>query len=209
MIRREELDKILKLLNAGIIGPELNSSMDLGSPIKRIYGEEIFEFNYKYQNPEDVNDIDIMAGIPPKNISNSIDEDLTFINTELDKINNFQTLKISKNDYRYKWKIKFFGLELNIEDTILDFATIDNTDIGYINNIESINQYLISEFSKLNQFIINPDIFKTLESNTINFNEFQTLNYYYSSYKDDYNSMVIGNCLFSFKYMIDIYAEKI
>ena len=202
MIRREELDKLLQLLNAGIIGPESN---DFDGPVKRLYGMETFVFNFKY----DTNNIDIINGNPPKNFNNSIDKDLSLIIETLDKVNIVQGLKIGKNSVRYKWKIKFYGLDLNIEETLLDTANIDNTNIGYLGNIEDINQYLISEFNKISSFIKDPKVYDTIPSTTISFQEFSTIDWYYNQFKEHYNELIVGDCKIQFKYFIDIFSEKI
>lgn len=199
MIRKEEMDKLLKLFDAGIIGFD---DYNTEGPTKRIYGIESFNLDFSKG---------IISPIPnPENIFHNIDTDLGNIIEVLDKVNSIQNLKIGKNSIQYYWKLNFYNVVVNIENILIDSDDLTNAGLpkDYLKSIEEINTYLLSEFEKIESFIKDPSVSTTINS-SINFNNFETLLWYFNNYKDNYSDLVTGSIKVSFKYVIDIFSKKV
>lgn len=195
MLYREELNKLLQLLDAGIIGFDDNN---FDGPVKRVYGAESFEFDFASTN------------MNPTNIHQNLDKDLTAIIAIIDKANSLQNLKIGKNTIKYVWKINFFNVVVNIEDAIIDSDNLNKSSNTktYFSSIEDINTYLLDEFGKLISFIKDPSISNQLQS-SIDFQKFETLIWYFENYGLDYDDLISGKIKIDFKYVIDIFSEKV
>lgn len=138
MIRRNELNKILQLIDAGILisDQEIINHID-GLPL--IVDNEIFSFDYK------TNKI--------TNSNNGIDLYIEDITSYVDKINTLSNIRISKNNIQVSWELYFTDVSISIEDVCIDQFSIGS---NMVDSIETINTLLSNEFKNIKEFILEP-----------------------------------------------------
>lgn len=189
MIRHEEFNKILQLIDAGILSSErgILNHVDSLSPLV-----DIESFSY------------IINGNPSTS-NHTIDMNLLSIINYINELNTLQNLRIGKNDYQIKWQIKFTGLIINIEDTLINKVRIDSINLK---TIDSINEYLLNEFNNLKEFVQLPTLAKSQNLNsTIDLKDLEKLTYYYNMLEEDYTDLV-KTTNWDFQYAISLYYEK-
>lgn len=160
MIRRNEFNKILQLIDAGVLisDQEVINHIN-GLPL--IIDNEIF--SYEFNSNKITNRLA------------SIDVYIEELDAYIQHLNNLSNLRVSKNQIRVWWELSFIGLNVVIED-----VSIDAFDIGAnsLKTIEEINSMLSVEFQSIKDYIQNPDVVPTtskLKFNQGNFPKFKTL----------------------------------
>lgn len=143
MIRREEFNKILKLIDAGILASNDNL-VDVSKLSNDLVGYDSFEVDFKIGSIDDPIVI---------NETNSIDTTLVNVQEFIDYYNEKEQLKLSKNKYTLSWGFSFYGLTIDIEDILFDTFQI-TTDKFKTN--EAIRTYLTSAFKIVKPCLINP-----------------------------------------------------
>lgn len=139
MIRRNELNKILQLIDAGILisDQEIINHID-GLPL--IVDSEVFSFDYK------TNTI--------TNSNNGIDLYIEDIISYIDRINTLSNIRISKNNIQVSWELYFTDVSISIEDVCIDQFSISS---NMVDSIETINTLLSNEFKNIKEYIIEPN----------------------------------------------------
>ena len=195
MIKRNEFNKILQLIDAGILSSN-NELSNLINSLHPIIDMEVFI----YDSSKTGNDSIVI-------INNTIESNLTSLLNYITEVNDFQDLKLGKNKYQVSWELSFIGLDIIIENTIINsFEFLTNKLV----DINSINSFLLKEFDNIKGFINTPtESFKTSSQTNIVFtNPNQNLENYYTKYTQDYPDLVTKTS-WNFNYSIKLICNKV
>lgn len=144
MISRDEFNKVLKLIDAGIITPfdNIQHIIDFSEPIK---GSEEFIIDFKIGTADNPS----VLGSTNK-LNNLLTNTINFI----DEFNQKEDLKLSKVKHRLYWELEFYGISINIEDIYVDSFDMDSDNVK---KIEGINSYLQRLFKNIKLSLIDPE----------------------------------------------------
>lgn len=178
MIRRNEYNKLIQLINAGILTSEKDFQANINA-LSPILGEEIYTFN-------------LLTDVKNK-LTTSIDDNLIALNTFITDINNFEKLKLSKNTYKVFWVLEFTNVVINVEKErypIEEFVVDTNQNNTYT-EIAQLNNFLDTEFVNIKNYIQNPKNASSLVTN-IKFSEPDTnaFNLYFKFFDPEYKSFI-------------------
>ena len=143
MIRREEFNKILQLIDAGIIAPN-DSLVNVSKLIDDIQDSESFNIDFKIGS---VTDPIIITS------TDTIDGNILKIQDFIESFNQKEQLKITKNKYSLSWKLSFYGLVIDIEDILFDNFKVSS---GEFTTSEAMASYLTSAFKIIKLCLIDP-----------------------------------------------------
>lgn len=153
MIRREEFNKILQLIDAGIIAPN-DSLVNISKLTDSIHDSESFDINFNIGSL--VDPIIIKS-------TDTIDENMLKIQEFIDGFNRKEQLKITKNKYNLSWKLSFYGLVIDIEDILFDSFKVTSNEFT---KSEDIASYLTSAFKIIKLCLIDPMNISNLQAAT-------------------------------------------
>lgn len=191
MIHRNEFNKVVQLIDAGIIGSHLNQA-NLQIPNQSITNFENFQITLIFPNP----------GIEPEigisKTTTNIDDDILFAESSIIKMKEFDLLKIGKNSFNFDWNITFLAYEVNIEDILFNHKDIteNNTKSSLEFQDQSIIQYLNS-------------LFENIKDELLDGSAFSELSFYKSKLSlEDYNNL-ISIVKIKLIYQINFISDKI
>lgn len=191
MIHRNEFNKVVQLIDAGIIGSHLNQA-NLQIPNQSITNFENFQITLIFPNP----------GIEPEigisKTTANIDNDILFAESSIIKMKEFDLLKIGKNSFNFDWNITFLAYEVNIEDILFNHKDIteNNTKSSLEFQDQSIIQYLNS-------------LFENIKDELLDGSAFSELSFYKSKLSlEDYNNL-ISIVKIKLIYQINFLSDKI
>ena len=180
MIYREEFEKILKLIDAGIIGSQ-------DSYIESILTTE------SIINSENFNLVLSPNGFIYTKDTSNLEKDFLEMDNFIQFLKEKESLRIGKNQFNFDWNLEILDFELYIEDilfgyieckTLLNLETPiiissnnskDEND-GNVKISEFLNNFFNELFTKLMEKITNPSL-----------QLFPELNYYFSRYNNQIN----------------------
>ena len=180
MIYREEFEKILKLIDAGIIGSQ-------DSYIESILTTE------SIINSENFNLVLSPNGFIYTKDTSNLEKDFLEMDNFVQFLKEKESLRIGKNQFNFDWNLEILDFELYIEDilfgyieckTLLNLETPiiipsnnskDEKD-GNVKISEFLNNFFNELFTKLKEKITNPSL-----------QLFPELNYYFSRYNNQIN----------------------
>lgn len=180
MIYREEFEKILKLIDAGIIGSQ-------DSYIESILTTE------SIINSENFNLVLSPNGFIYTKDTSNLEKDFLEMDNFIQFLKEKESLRIGKNQFNFDWNLEILDFELYIEDilfgyikgkTLINLETpiiISSTNSkdekdGNVEITEFLNNFFNELFTKLAEKIMNPSL-----------QLFPELNYYFSQYNNQIN----------------------
>ena len=203
MIRREEFNKILQLIDAGIIASN-DSLVNISKLTNGINDSESFNINF---NIGSLDDPIIITS------TNSIDENMLKIQEFIDTFNQKEQLKITKNKYSLSWKLSFYGLVIDIEDILFDSFKVTSNEFTISEDIAS---YLTSAFKIIKLCLIDPMNISNLQAATAKGFEIDLSNLRYFKEIDayEYSELIkktnsAGKIRLTLSYSIDIIVNKV
>ncbi len=203
MIRREEFNKILQLIDAGIIAPN-DSLVNISKLTDSIYDSESFDINF---NVGSLTDPIIIKS------TDTIDTNMIKIQEFIDGFNQKEQLKITKNKYSLSWKLSFYGLVIDIEDILFDSFKVASNEFT---KSEDIASYLTSAFKIIKLCLIDPMNISNLQAATANGFEIDLSNLRYFKELDayEYSELIkktnsAGKIRLTLSYSIDIMVNKV
>lgn len=203
MIRREEFNKILQLIDAGIIASN-DSLVNISKLTNGINDSESFNINFNIGSLDDP--IIIKS-------TNSIDENMLKIQEFIDIFNQKEQLRITKNKYSLSWKLSFYGLVIDIEDILFDGFKVTS---GEFTKSENIASYLTSAFKIIKLCLIDPTNISNIQAATAKGFEINLSNLRYFKEIDAYEYTELikktnsaEKIRLTLSYSIDILVNKI
>lgn len=203
MIRREEFNKILQLIDAGIIAPN-DSLVNISKLTDSIHDSESFDINF---NIGSLTDPIIIKS------TDTIDTNMIKIQEFIDGFNQKEQLKITKNKYSLSWKLSFYGLVIDIEDILFDSFKVASNEFT---KSEDIASYLTSAFKIIKLCLIDPMNISNLQAATANGFEIDLSNLRYFKELDayEYSELIkktnsAGKIRLTLSYSIDIMVNKV
>lgn len=203
MIRREEFNKILQLIDAGIIAPN-DSLVNISKLTDTIHDSESFSINFNIGSLDDP----IIL-----NATDTIDSNMIKIQEFIDGFNQKEQLKITKNKYNLSWKLSFYGLVIDIEDILFDSFKVNSSEFT---SSEAIASYLTSAFKIIKLCLIDPMNITNLQS-AQNFGfeiDLSNLRYFKEIDSFEYLELIkktnsAGKIKLSLSYSVDIIVNKV
>lgn len=203
MIRREEFNKILQLIDAGIIASN-DSLVNISKLTNGINDSESFNINFNIGSLDDP--IIIKS-------TNSIDENMLKIQEFIDIFNQKEQLRITKNKYSLSWKLSFYGLVIDIEDILFDGFKVTS---GEFTKSENIASYLTSAFKIIKLCLIDPTNISNIQAaQTLGFEiDLNNLRYFKEIDSFEYTELIkktnnAGKIRLTISYSVDIMVNKI
>lgn len=203
MIRREEFNKILQLIDAGIIAPN-DSLVNISKLTDSIHDSESFDINF---NIGSLTDPIIIKS------TDTIDTNMIKIQEFIDGFNQKEQLKITKNRYNLSWKLSFYGLVIDIEDILFDSFKVTSNEFT---KSEDIASYLTSAFKIIKLCLIDPMNISNLQAATAKGFEIDLSNLRYFKEMDayEYSELIkktnsAGKIRLTLSYSIDIIVNKV
>lgn len=180
MIYREEFEKILKLIDAGIIGSQ-------DSYIESILTTE------SIINSENFNLVLSSNGFIYTKDTSNLEKDFLEMDNFIQFLKEKESLRIGKNQFNFDWNLEILDFELYIEDILFGYIeckTLLNLETpiiissnnskdeknGNVEITEFLNNFFNELFTKLVGKIKNPSL-----------QLFPELNYYFSRYNNQIN----------------------
>ena len=203
MIRREEFNKILQLIDAGIIAPN-DSLVNISKLTDSIHDSESFDINFNIGSLADP--IIIKS-------TDTIDTNMIKIQEFIDGFNQKEQLKITKNKYSLSWKLSFYGLVIDIEDILFDSFKVTSNEFT---KSEDIASYLTSAFKIIKLCLIDPMNISNLQAATAKGFEIDLSNLRYFKEIDayEYSELIkktnsAGKIRLTLSYSIGIMVNKV
>ena len=203
MIRREEFNKILQLIDAGIIAPN-DSLVNISKLTDSIHDSESFDINFNIGSLADP--IIIKS-------TDTIDTNMIKIQEFIDGFNQKEQLKITKNKYSLSWKLSFYGLVIDIEDILFDSFKVTSNEFT---KSEDIASYLTSAFKIIKLCLIDPMNISNLQAATAKGFEINLSNLRYFKEIDayEYSELIkktnsAGKIRLTLSYSIGIMVNKV
>lgn len=203
MIRREEFNKILQLIDAGIIAPN-DSLVNISKLTDSIHDSESFDINFNIGSLADP--IIIKS-------TDTIDTNMIKIQEFIDGFNQKEQLKITKNKYSLSWKLSFYGLVIDIEDILFDSFKVASNEFT---KSEDMASYLTSAFKIIKLCLIDPMNISNLQAATAKGFEIDLSNLRYFKEIDTYEYSELikktnsaGKIRLTLSYSIDIMVNKV
>lgn len=203
MIRREEFNKILQLIDAGIIAPN-DSLVNVSKLIDDIQDSESFNIDF---NIGSVTDPIIITS------TDTIDGNILKIQDFIESFNQKEQLKITKNKYSLSWKLSFYGLVIVIEDILFDNFKVSS---GEFTTSEAMASYLTSAFKIIKLCLIDPmNISNIQAAKTFGFDvDLSNLRYFKEIDQNEYSELIKNTnsakkINLTFSYSISIMVNKI
>ena len=203
MIRREEFNKILQLIDAGIIAPN-DSLVNISKLTDSIHDSESFDINFNIGSLADP--IIIKS-------TDTIDTNMIKIQEFIDGFNQKEQLKITKNKYSLSWKLSFYGLVIDIEDILFDSFKVNSNEFT---KSEDIASYLTSAFKIIKLCLIDPMNISNLQAATAKGFEINLSNLRYFKEIDayEYSELIkktnsAGKIRLTLSYSIGIMVNKV
>ncbi len=203
MIRREEFNKILQLIDAGIIAPN-DSLVNVSKLIDDIQDSESFNIDF---NIGSVTDPIIITS------TDTIDGNILKIQDFIESFNQKEQLKITKNKYSLSWKLSFYGLVIDIEDILFDNFKVSS---GEFTTSEAMASYLTSAFKIIKLCLIDPmNISNIQAAKTFGFDvDLSNLRYFKEIDQHEYSELIKNTnsakkINLTFSYSISIMVNKI
>lgn len=201
MIHKEQFDKILKLIDAGILWPQ-DSYVESISTIESLINLEEFKMNITFGTTSDTYSV--------LKLSNNLEKDIETIEALINQLRNKEQLRIGKNTFNFDWNIEILDYEVSIEDlTIGKFSdkNLNNyTILKIFNSLDyfekKFENYLNNSLSKIFEELRNPTDLNLPDLNDY-YKLFVTNNYSSNSYKD-----LIKNSSIKISYRITINLNK-
>lgn len=201
MIHKEQFDKILKLIDAGILWPQ-DSYIESISTIESLINLEEFKMNITFGTTSDTYSV--------LKLSNNLEKDIETIEALINQLRNKEQLRIGKNTFNFDWNIEILDYEVSIEDlTIGKFSdkNLNNyTILKIFNSLDyfekKFENYLNNSLSKIFEELRNPTDLNLPDLNDY-YKLFITNNYSSNSYKD-----LIKNSSIKISYRITINLNK-
>lgn len=201
MIHKEQFDKILKLIDAGILWPQ-DSYVESISTIESLINLEEFKMNITFGTTSDTYSV--------LKFSNNLEKDIETIEALINQLRNKEQLRIGKNTFNFDWNIEILDYEVSIEDlTIGKFSdkNLNNyTILKIFNSLDyfekKFENYLNNSLSKIFEELRNPTDLNLPDLNDY-YKLFVTNNYSSNSYKD-----LIKNSSIKISYRITINLNK-
>lgn len=201
MIHKEQFDKILKLIDAGILWPQ-DSYIESISTIESLINLEEFKMNITFGTTSDTYSI--------LKLSNNLEKDIETIEALINQLRNKEHLRIGKNTFIFDWNIEILDYEVSIEDlTIGKFSdkNLNNyTILKIFNSLDyfekKFESYLNNSLSKIFEELRNPTDLNLPDLNDY-YKLFVTNKYSPNSYKD-----LIKNSSIKISYRITINLNK-
>ena len=192
MIRRNEFNKILQLIDAGILSSN-NELVNLIDSLPPIVDNELFIYEKQTDSTNNVN--------------HTIDNNLVSLTDYINDLNLLQSLKIGKNKFQISWALNFNGVDITIENTIINSLEMTNVSLT---TIDEINAFLTKEFNSIKTFINSPT--KATKDNLVTSllfnNPNQNLEVYYNKYPESYSSLITSTS-WNFNYSIKLICKKV
>lgn len=180
MIYREEFEKILKLIDAGIIGSQ-------DSYIESILTTE------SIINSENFNLVLSPNGFIYTKDTSNLEKDFLEMDNFIQFLKEKESLRIGKNQFNFDWNLEILDFELYIENILFGYIeckTLINLETpiiissnnskdekdGNVEITEFLNNFFNELFTKLVEKIKNPSL-----------QLFPELNYYFSRYNNQIN----------------------
>ena len=180
MIYREEFEKILKLIDAGVIGSQ-------DSYIESILTTE------SIINSENFNLVLSPNGFIYTKDTSNLEKDFLEMDNFIQFLKEKESLRIGKNQFNFDWNLEILDFELYIEDILFGYIeckTLINLETpiiissnnskdendGNVEITEFLNNFFNELFTKLMEKITNPSL-----------QLFPELNYYFSQYNNQIN----------------------
>lgn len=203
MIRREEFNKILQLIDAGIIASN-DSLVNISKLTNGLNDSESFNINFNIGSLDDP--IIIKS-------TNSIDENMLKIQEFIDGFNQKEQLRITKNKYSLSWKLSFYGLVIDIEDILFDGFKVTS---GEFTTSEAMASYLTSTFKIIKLCLIDPmNISNIQAAQALGFEiDLNNLRYFKEIDSFEYAELIkktniAGKIRLTVSYSVDIIVNKI
>lgn len=203
MIRREEFNKILQLIDAGIIASN-DSLVNISKLTNGLNDSESFNINFNIGSLDDP--IIIKS-------TNSIDENMLKIQEFIDGFNQKEQLRITKNKYSLSWKLSFYGLVIDIEDILFDGFKVTS---GEFTTSEAMASYLTSTFKIIKLCLIDPmNISNIQAAQALGFEiDLNNLRYFKEIDSFEYAELIkktniAGKIRLTISYSVDIMVNKI
>ena len=203
MIRREEFNKILQLIDAGIIASN-DSLVNISKLTNGLNDSESFNINFNIGSLDDP--IIIKS-------TNSIDENMLKIQEFIDGFNQKEQLRITKNKYSLSWKLSFYGLVIDIEDILFDGFKVTS---GEFTTSETMASYLTSTFKIIKLCLIDPmNISNIQAAQALGFEiDLNNLRYFKEIDSFEYAELIkktniAGKIRLTVSYSVDIIVNKI
>lgn len=203
MIRREEFNKILQLIDAGIIASN-DSLVNISKLTNGLNDSESFNINFNIGSLDDP--IIIKS-------TNSIDENMLKIQEFIDGFNQKEQLRITKNKYSLSWKLSFYGLVIDIEDILFDGFKVTS---GEFTTTETMASYLTSAFKIIKLCLIDPmNISNIQAAQALGFEiDLNNLRYFKEIDSFEYAELIkktniAGKIRLTISYSVDIIVNKI
>lgn len=200
MIHKQQLDKILNFIDAGIIIPQ-SAYLDSIKSLEAIINFEDYSINIIYGTTLDnYNKI---------KLSQNLENDILTMNNILSELNEQESKRIGKNSFTFNWELEILDYEILIED--ITIMKIENSILNEesnkvfkkeeVENLE-LEEYLNQSFSKLTTELNSPT--KLLSSNLFDYQqEFNNITLNSSAY-----NTLIKNSNIRISYKIDLTIVK-
>lgn len=201
MIRRNEFNKILQLMDAGILTSEKQVT-DLIDQKPAYLNIDNYTYNLKDKTHN--------------KSSTNINDDIAYITLYINKFNDFEELKLSKNKITLYYDIKPISISINIEDIQLGLLELKNNLTTTNDSIQKFELLVEEEIIKISNYLSSVNLSIPTDSN-FDFSDLDIINEYYNKYSvtKDYSGnssndflWLFENLTFKVNYSITIEYNK-